>query len=48
MVRESLRLHGSQGMEVTDVASLPSITSGNTNTPCMMIGTMAAHRIRAS
>ena len=37
-----LRVHGSSGLRVIDASVFPSITSGNTNAPVMMVAEKGA------
>ena len=37
VVDERLRVHGMQGLRVVDASVMPTITSGNTNSPTLMI-----------
>ncbi|MDA4848533.1 GMC family oxidoreductase [Hoeflea poritis] len=45
VVDERLRVHGVHGLRVADASIMPTITSGNTGLPCMMIGEKCAHMI---
>ncbi|PZR00228.1 MAG: hypothetical protein DI533_06460 [Cereibacter sphaeroides] len=45
VVDDQLRVQGIDGLRIADASVMPTVTSGNTNAPCIMIGEKAADMI---
>ncbi len=48
VVDSELRVHGIAGLRVADASIMPTLTSGNTNAPAIMIGEKCAELVLAA
>ncbi|TGT13008.1 glucose-methanol-choline oxidoreductase, partial [Mesorhizobium sp. M8A.F.Ca.ET.213.01.1.1] len=48
VVDGQLRVHGVSGLRVADASVMPTVPSGNTNAPAIMVGERAADFLRRS
>jgi choline dehydrogenase len=47
VVDEKLKMHGISGLRIADASIFPTMPSGNTNAPAILVGEKAADLIRA-
>ena len=45
VVDDRLRVHGLEGLRIADASVMPTVPSGNTNVPCMMVGEKCADMV---
>lgn len=48
VVDDKLKVHGLDGLRVADASIFPTMPSGNTNAPCIMVGEKAADLLRSA
>ena len=48
VVDDKLKVHGIEGLRIADASIFPTMPSGNTNAPSIMVGEKAAEIIKAA
>jgi choline dehydrogenase len=48
VVDDKLKVHGLEGLRIADASIFPTMPSGNTNAPCIMVGEKCADLIRSA